>query len=287
LIYSNEVGNRAHALGFDGMLCDGVDRILGNRTPHQVYKHPQHDDMKLLLRNYFLSDDIAFRFRQGDSYLSVDRFMAALNSIPFYLPVINLGLDYETFGEHHKKESGVFKFLEGLLTSIATQNKFVLSKPSEVLARIAAVDVLDVPDYISWADEARDLSAWLGNAMQRDAFDTLLKLEKDIKAIEQPAMLKTWRHLLTSDHFYYMSTKKNSDGEVHAYFSHFSSPYEAFINYMNMLADFSQQVREAHADFIDAQANVKMMEAERKQHEAVPLWAENMATAYSQNHVSR
>jgi alpha-amylase len=157
--------------------------------------------------------------------------------------LINLGMDYETFGEHQKKETGIFSFLEKLFTRLAGSKDFSFTTPSQAVQKIPANGKLTIPGFISWADEERDLSAWLGNEMQRDAFDSLIKLEKDIKNLHNKTLLTEWRTLLTSDHFYYMSTKKGNDGRVHNYFSPYPSPYEAFINYMNVLTDFALRVK--------------------------------------------
>ncbi len=243
LIYNDSIGKRIHQLGFKGVFTDGIDRILGKESPHHTFEHPEVDDLKILLRNYRLSDDIAFRFSQKNSPLTVKQYMTWLNDIPHPEKVINLGLDYETFGEHQKKESGIFSFLETLLISIAKKKNYQFITPSEAIENIVPHRKLSVPTLISWADQEKDLSAWLGNEMQRDAFDSLTKLQEDIKSLDDKAMLKLWRFLQTSDHFYYMSTKKGNDGGVHHYFSPYPSPYEAFINYMNVLTDFSLQVK--------------------------------------------
>ena len=243
LIYNNHIGERISKMGFKGVFTDGIDRILGNESPHHIFEHPKVEDLKILLRNYRLSDDIAFRFSQKTSPLSVNQYMTWLNAIPQNDNVINLALDYETFGEHQKKDTGIFSFLENLLKSLARKKSFRFMTPSEAIETVIPYSTLSVPTFISWADEERDLSAWLGNEMQRDAFDSLIKPEADIKSLGDNTLLKQWRTLQTSDHFYYMSTKKGNDGEIHSYFSPYPSPYEAFINYMNVLTDFALQVK--------------------------------------------
>jgi alpha-amylase len=284
LIYNDEIGKRVHDLGFDGIFCDGIYRILGQQSPHFVYKHPDQGGIKILLRNYRLSDDIAFRFNQHGSTLTVTKYLSWLNAIPVQQRVVNVAMDYETFGEHHKKESGILSFLENLLEQLATQKKFRLSTPSEVIKALPVHNTLPVPHYVSWADQERDLSAWLGNDMQRDAFDTLKKMESTLKQIDNPELLDTWRNLMTSDHFYYMSTKKDDDGNVHAYFSPYASPYEAFINFMNVLSDFSlivNKAKQVHADTIE-KANQNEFE---RRHEETPLWAEKYAGSYDHGHL--
>lgn len=243
LIYSNSIGSRLAALGFKGVLIDGVDRMTGGRTPHHVFEHAGVDDLKLLLRDYRLSDAIAFRFSNVPEALTADRYIRWLEEVPDEHEVVTLGMDYETFGEHQKKETGIFSFLKSLLTNLSGHSRFRFITPSEAVHKIPVKDPLVVPGFISWADEEKDLSAWLGNEMQRDAFDSLVRLEAAVKNIHNKEMLYAWRHLQTSDHFYYMSTKKGSDGEVHTYFSPYPSPYEAFINFMNVLTDFDLRIK--------------------------------------------
>lgn len=251
LIYSDDIGRTVRELGFEGMLLDGAERTIGRLSPHYLYKHPDsldnaNEGLKLFLRNYRLSDDIAFRYSQkswSEWPLSAKNFVKWLENIQEKNAIVNLGMDYETFGEHQKKQTGIFNFLEQTLTGIAIRKKFTMVTPSEALEKIEPTNILSVPKFSSWADTERDLSAWLGNDMQQDAFQTLQKLEKSIKKIQDPALLDTWRNLQTSDHFYYMSTKLGDDGAVHTHFSPYPSPYEAFMNYMNVLSDFSIRVQ--------------------------------------------
>lgn len=243
LIYSNEIGERIGLLGYDGILLDGVDRVLGHQSPHHVFQHPVSEELKMLMRNYRLSDDISFRFSQNSTTLSVEQYIEWLDAIPANENVVTIAMDYETFGEHQKKESGIFDFLENLFARLAAAESYRFMTPSDAVTHIQPSATLSVPGFISWADEERDVSAWLGNEMQRDAFDSFCKLENDVKSLNDKALLHEWRTLLTSDHFYYMSTKKGNDGGVHSYFSPYPSPYEAFINYMNVLTDFGLRVK--------------------------------------------
>jgi alpha-amylase len=284
LIYNDELGQRISNMGFEGAFCEGAHRVLGHRSPHQVYHHPADNQFKLLLRNAYLSDEISFRYDQGHTHLTLDKWMSVLNAVPSSLPVINLAMDYETFGEHHKKESGIIKFLEDFLKAAARQKKFKLSTPAEVLRNVSADQKLSIPDYLSWADEARDLSAWLGNVIQQDAFNSVVRLQQDVLDTNDDDLLKIWRHFLTSDHFYYMSTKKHNDGNVHTYFSHYPSPYEAFINYMNALADFTQMVEKAKEEATRPDMKNAHLEFERR-HEDVPLWVERYAGSYDHGHL--
>ena len=243
LIYSDETGLRISRLGFRGVMIDGVEKALGSRSAHQMYTHPETDRLRLLTRDYRLSDDIAFRFSQGPAPLSANQYVSWLESVPAEDQIINLGLDYETFGEHHKQESGIFTFLEDMMTGLVKNKEFRFITPSEAVEELSPIDKLATPGFISWADQERDVSAWLGNEMQRDAFDSIIKLESEVKTLLDKKLLQQWRALQTSDHFYYMSTKKGSDGQVHSYFSPYPSPYEAFINYMNVLTDFGLRIQ--------------------------------------------
>lgn len=241
LIYSDSIGGRVKSLGFQGVLIDGADRI--NQNPHHVFRHAGIDDLKLMLRDYHLSDDISFRFSRFPEAMTADRYISWLEAIPSHEAFINLGMDYETFGEHQKKETGIFSFLESLLKGLSQHPMFRFITPSEAVGEIPVKGPLAIPGFISWADEERDLSAWLGNEMQRDAFDSLMRMEQEIKNLYNKEMLHDWRNLQISDHFYYMSTKQGSDGEVHLYFNPYPSPYEAFINFMNVLTDFSLRLK--------------------------------------------
>lgn len=243
LIYSDDTGVRIHNMGFKGVLIDGVDRMLAHQSPHHLYSHPEMAQLKLITRDYRLSDDIAFRFSRQCDTISADDYIQRLKDIPEEEDVITLGMDYETFGEHHQKERGIFAFLENLLTSLARTKQFRFMTSVETVEQIADAGRLSVPGYISWADQERDVSAWLGNEMQRDAFDSMLRMETDVKALLDRDILEQWRAFQTSDHFYYMSTKKGNDGQVHSHFSPYPSPYEAFINYMNVLTDFDLRLK--------------------------------------------
>jgi alpha-amylase len=243
LIYNDDLAKRISRLGFQGVMIDGVDRILSDKSPNRLYHHTQLPELKLLLRNYKLSDDIAFRYMEYGKALTADKYLSRLTSLPSSEEVVTLAMDYETFGEHQKKETGIFKFLEDVLLRLARNSTFNMLTAAEAMLRLKPKAALSVPNFISWADAERDLSAWLGNEMQRDAFDSLVNLEFDVKNLSNPEISEQWRRLQISDHFYYMSTKKGSDGSVHNYFSPYPSPYEAFINYMNVLTDFTMRVK--------------------------------------------
>jgi alpha-amylase len=200
----------------------------------------------VLLRNYRLSDDISFRFsnRDWEEYpLTAEKYTHWLHRESGAGTVINLFMDYETFGEHQWAETGIFPFLEKLPGEILKHRDFVFATPAEIGSTFEPVDLIDAPELSSWADTERDLTAWLGNSLQQDAVGALYGLEGDVKACNQAKLLDNWRKLQTSDHFYYMSTKWFADGDVHKYFNPYPSPYDAYVNYMNILDDLSRQVK--------------------------------------------
>jgi alpha-amylase len=245
LIYNDEIGRMTEQLGFKGIFADGIPQILGSLTPNHLYQHPE-STLRLFLRNYQLSDDIAFRFNQRtwkNFPLTSGKFLKWLEAIPAGENLVNLGMDYETFGEHHHADSGIFQFLESLLSLLASNKKITMVTPSQAIGLLVPRASISVPSTTSWADDERDLSAWLGNDMQRDAFNTLKQMEPELKRINDPGLLTTWRYLQTSDHFYYMSTKRGDDNNIHNYFSPYPSPYEAFMNYMNVTTDFALQLK--------------------------------------------
>jgi alpha-amylase len=278
LVYSNSIGTRVANMGFKGMLIDGVDRVLGGRSNYQVYQHPFHGNFKLLQRANNLSDDIGFRFIEGQTRLSAEKYFQALNQVPDDNGVITLGMDYETFGEHRKKETGIIDFLRDLILTIDREKTLKMATPSEVITEQPVKDRLDVPDFISWADKDKDISAWLGNEAQKDAFQHLYNMEESVRKAVGTKMLETWRDLQASDHLYYMSTKASADGEVHSYFSPYSSPYEAFINYMNILNDFMHRLKTSARE-----EHLETVEYERR-HQEVPGWArEQYAEGFGHN----
>ena len=241
LIYSDEIGEKVAKLGYEGMLTEGARHIMGWKSPNYLYCNAINPKLKLLLKNFKLSDDIAFRFSNSawDEYpLTAEKYVSWLNAIDPNEEVSNLFMDYETFGEHQWKETGIFDFMRALPEKVFKYSDYQFHTPSEVVAKYNPVGKLNVPYPISWADEERDLTAWLGNELQNEAFENLYKLFERVKELDDPELWRDWLYLQTSDHFYYMCTKWFSDGDVHKYFNPYSSPYEAFINYMNILSDF-------------------------------------------------
>ncbi len=240
LCYNNEVAAWADDAGYKGVLAEGWDPILGWRSPNFVYRPVGTENIKLLMKNYKLSDDIAFRFgdRNWSEWpLTADKFTNWLSETGDATN-FNLFMDYETFGEHQWEESGIFGFLEHLPNEWLKRgegNSFMTV--SEACDTFEPVDSVDVPYTITWADTERDLSAWLGNAMQQGSIQDLYDLGPSILATDDLALIEDWRRLQTSDHFYYMCTKWWNDGDIHAYFSPYDTPFEAYINYMNAYHD--------------------------------------------------
>ena len=248
LIYSNEIAKMVEKMGYKGILAEGADHILEWRSPAFVYKPINTENIKLLLKHYRLSDDIAFRFscRDWKDYpLTAPKFANWVSSHNGGGDTINLFMDYETFGEHQWEDTGIFEFLRHLPTEILKNPDNHFATPSEVLDRYEAKGELDVHNYVSWADTERDLSAWIGNDLQKEALDTVYALGQEIIHIDDPELIEDWSKLQTSDHFYYMCTKWWNDGDVHKYFSPYESPYEAFIAYMNVMQDLRLRLTDA------------------------------------------
>ena len=251
LIYSDGIGEQVNDLGFKTMLAEGAKHILGWQSPNFVYCAATRPKLKLLLRNYGLSDDIAFRFsdKNWDSWpLTADKYLGWLKeAIKDGGNVIGLFMDYESFGEHQSAESGIFDFMKALPEQVIADGTFEFNTPASIARRFKADAALEVPQAISWADEERDVSAWLGNELQQDAYNKLYGLYEKLAILNQPSMWNDFGHLQESDHLYYMCTKFFSDGAVHKYFNPYDTPYEAFINYMNVLSDFIIRVDNALA----------------------------------------
>jgi len=268
LTYNNEMAQYIATFGrYHGILAEGADHVLKGRTPNVLYRPKgmppdHHQPLKLLLKNYRLSDDIAFRFSNTawtEYPLTARKFAGWIeqinedhrpdDSVPIASSlssgqVCNLFMDYETFGEHQWEETGIFDFLrelpEVILNGPPTANDF--RTPSQCIQSFDAVDEFDAPHMISWADTERDLSAWIGNAMQSNALHELYKLERPIKESGDDRLLADWRALTASDHFYYMCTKYFADGDVHKYFNPYESPYDSYINFMNVLDNLRSRV---------------------------------------------
>jgi len=246
LAYNNELAAWADRQGYKGILAEGWDTVLNWRSPNYVYRPAGTEQIKLLMKNYRLSDDIAFRFGDREWVewpLTADKFSHWLNADQ-EATNFNLFMDYETFGEHQWQESGIFDFLEHLPAEWLSTAGNSFMTVSEAVEAFEVRDTIDVPQTVTWADTERDLSAWLGNSMQASAITALYELQDKILATGDWTLIEDWRRLQTSDHFYYMCTKWFNDGDIHAYFSPYENPYDAFIAYMNAYHDLRFRLSE-------------------------------------------
>ena len=255
LIYNNDLARAVEDMGnFDAIIAEGADHVLGNRSPNFIYRPPNSTNLKLLLKNYRLSDDIAFRFSNRgwkEFPLMARKFADWIDRVNGNGNIVNLFMDYETFGEHQWEDTGIFNFLAHLPEEVLKHPDNDFKTPSEAVDAFDAVDVIDVPHIISWADTERDLSAWLGNAMQSNALHEVYRIEKMIKQAQNENLMADWRRLQTSDHFYYMCTKYFADGDVHKYFNPYDSPYDSYINYMNVLSNLKDRCTPLSADKLE------------------------------------
>ena len=246
LIYSDSIANMVGDLGFKTILTEGAKHVLGWQSPNYLYKAPTKKNQKLLLRNSGLSDDIAVRFsnKGWENWpLTTDKFVSWLKSGDG--EIVNLFMDYETFGEHQAASTGIFDFMKYLPAAVLADGEFEFVTPARAARKHKPVAPLCIPDAISWADEERDTSAWLGNELQNEAFNKLYSLSEKLAILNDAELWSDFGHLQESDHFYYMCTKFFSDGAVHKYFNPYDTPFEAFINYMNVLSDFMLRVDQA------------------------------------------
>jgi alpha-amylase len=248
LSYRNDLAKWCDDNGYLGIMAEGWDPILDWRSPNYVYQPVGTSRIKLLLKNYKLSDDVAFRFgnRGWESFpLSSETYASWIHSHHGNGQTINLFMDYETFGEHQWEDTGIFNFMRALPGALLRHGDTTFKTPTETVLSYPAVGHLDVPSVLTWADTDRDLTAWTGNDIQKDAIAATYALEKDVLATKDEALIETWRKLQTSDHFYYMCTKWFQDGDVHAYFSPYESPYDAYVAFMNALSDLQLRVQQA------------------------------------------
>ncbi len=239
LCYNNDVAYWADKAGYKAVLAEGWDPVLGWRSPNYVYRPAYTENIRLLMKNYKLSDDIAFRFGNrawSEWPLTADKFTGWLGDEQ-KATNFNLFMDYETFGEHQWHETGIFDFLTHLPKEWLKNEHHTFMTVSEVADAFEPTDYVDVPQTITWADTERDLSAWLGNSMQTGSIEALYGLEDRVMNTQDLSLIEDWRRLTTSDHFYYMCTKYFNDGDIHAYFSPYETPYEAYMNFMNAYRD--------------------------------------------------
>ncbi len=268
LIYNNELANFIEKMGYKGILAEGADHILGWRSPNFLYTPVTCKKIKLMLKNYKLSDDVAFRFSNKgwkEWPLTADKFVQWINAVNGNGEVVNLFMDYETLGEHQWEDTGIFEFLRHFPDHILRHPDNDFLTPAEAVARYDSKSELDIHNFISWADIERDLSAWLGNDMQKNSLQELYRLEKNVMSSNDRKLIDDWRKLTTSDHFYYMCTKWFSDGDVHKYFNPYDSPYESFIAFMNILNDIIARLREKSREPASAkpEAGIKLQLSER------------------------
>ncbi len=259
LIYSDEIGNWMADMGYKAVVTEGAKHILGWKSPNYLYCNAINPRLKVLLRNYTLSDDIAFRFsnKSWSSYpLTAEKYASWIKGLANTSEIVNIFMDYETFGEHQKKETGIFDFLKSFPDFIIKKTPFNFMTVSEVADKYQPVSLLHVPSPISWADEERDLTAWMGNELQTAAVTKLYSMAERVGKCDSEQMMRDWVYLQSSDHFYYMSTKFFSDGDVHAYFNPYENPYQAFMNYMNVLSDFEIRLKAiCPVDYHDEELN--------------------------------
>lgn len=276
LIYSDEIGAMVADLGFNTMLTEGAKHILGWKSSNFVYSNAINPKLRLLLKNFRLSDDIAFRFSNRDWSewpLTTEKYVHWLNNINPNEEIVNLFMDYETFGEHQWAETGIFDFMRALPGRVFANTNFEFLTPSEATQKHQPVALLHVPHPISWADEERDLTAWLGNELQDSAFNELYNLADMVEKIDDPNIKRDWLYLQTSDHFYYMCTKWFSDGDVHKYFNPYDTPYEAFINFMNVLSDFTIRLK---SKLIEEPAEVEKVEDPEQAVKLIEMYQEKI-----------
>lgn len=249
LAYNDELAKWADGYGFKGILAEGWDPILGWRSPNHVYRPAGTENIKLLLKNYRLSDDLAFRFsnKAWSSWpLTADTYSEWTNASITDSPLVNLFMDYETFGEHQWADTGIFDFFEEFVGKWLKNSDNTFYTVSEAIDTHAAVGEISMPETVTWADNERDLTAWMGNDMQKEALRHLYNLEDDVMRTNDEQLINDWRKLQTSDHVYYMCTKWFTDGDVHAYFSPYESPYDAFLYFINAVRDVRWRLHNHH-----------------------------------------
>ena len=245
LIYNNKLAKHIEDLGYKTILAEGADKILDWRSPNFVYQPVNCQKIKLFLKNYRLSDDIAFRFSNkswSEFPLTAGKYAHWVHKNDGNAEVINLFMDYETFGEHQWQDTGIFEFLKELPKQILAHSAFEFITIDEASTKLKPVSKLDIHDFISWADTERDLTAWKGNALQEDALNTLYAMENMVKSLGDKELTNAWRKLQVSDNFYYMCVKYSNDGDVHHYFNPYKNPYDAYIIFQNIMSDFSMEL---------------------------------------------
>lgn len=281
LIYSDEIAGMVASMGFKGCITEGAKHILGWKSPNYLYSSAAVPKLKLLLKNSKLSDDISFRFSnyEWNEYpLTADKFINWITTLPETEQIINLFMNYETLGELQPRETGIFEFMKAL-PRFAEEKGISFSTPTEIISKLKPVDSLSVPYPISWADEERDTSAWLGNLLQNEAFEKLYSMAERVRLCNDRRLKQDWNYLQASDHFYYMCTKHFSDGAVHSHYSPYDSPYEAFTNYMNVLSDFIVRVKAQYPDSIENEELNSLITTIRNQASEIELLRKELKSA--------
>ncbi len=253
LIYSDDIGEAVYEMGYNKMITEGAKHVLGWKSPNYTYTSAEQPKLKLLLKNSKFSDDIMFRFSNyswSEYPLTADKFIHWIDQTPAEEEVVNLFMNYETFGSMQPSHTGIFEFMKAL-PNFAFEKGIKFATPSEVMNESKPVGELSVPYPISWADEERDLSAWTGNTLQKEALKTLYDIGERLRMCNDRRLKQDWLYIQASDHFYYMSTKHFSDGAVHSQFSPYPTPYDAFNNYMNVLSDFIGRVKAQFPDSVE------------------------------------
>ena len=267
LVYSDDIALLVSGLGYKGMISEGAKHILGWKSPNYLYTSATAPNLKLLLKNYRFSDDITFRFSNytwSEYPLTADKFMNWIAATPEDEKLVNLFMGYDTLGNMQVAESGIFDFFRAL-PRFAEEKGISFATPSEVLKSFKSATPISAPYPVSWADEERDISAWLGNQLQKEAFEKLYSISERVRLVTDRRLKQDWLYLQSSDHFYYMCTKHFSDGAVHSSFSPYDSPYDAFTNYMNALSDFLDRVEAQYPSSIETEELSALLETIRNQ----------------------
>ncbi|MEG1543388.1 MAG: glycoside hydrolase family 57 protein [Tannerellaceae bacterium] len=249
LIYSDDISDQVYKLGFKGMLTEGAKHILGWKSPNYIYTSSIQPQLKLLLKNDRFSEDLSLRFSNyswNEYPLTADKYISWIASTPESEQIINLFMNYEVLGSLHPAETGIFEFFKAL-PRFAAEKNIGFSLPSEIFTLLKPVDAISVPYPMSWVDEEKDCSSWLGNVLQQEAFRKINEIGERVRLCEDRRIKQDWDYLQSSDHFYYMGTK-HMGGRG---FSPYDNPYDAFNNYMNVLADFIVRVNAQFPDSIE------------------------------------
>ena len=289
LIFSDDIASMIASMGFKGVITEGAKHILGWKSPNYLYSSAAAPKLKMLLKNYKMSDDISFRFSNyewSDYPLTAEKFISWVKNYPEEEPIDNLFMNYETLGELQPRESGIFEFMKAL-PRFAEQEGVGFCTPTEAISKLKPVDMLSVPYPMSWADEARDTSAWLGNTLQNEAFRKLYSVAERVRLCDDRRLKQDWYYLQASDHFYYMCTKYLSDGAVHSHYSPYDSPYEAFTNYMNVLSDFIVRVEAQYPESIENEELNALLTTIRNQSAEIEMLQKELKSARIERHSKR